>query len=63
MGSTSYKTDSLLGTALVASMVTGAGGILAAVAAALSGEWVGAGICLLAAALAFGSASNALLRR
>jgi hypothetical protein len=47
---------------VIASLVTGLAGLLVAVFAFFGGEWVGAGLCLAAAVLAFGLTANAILR-
>ncbi len=45
------------------SIVTGSLGLVLAVNAALSDEYIGAGVCLAASALAFGVMAYAFLRR
>ena len=45
------------------SFVTGSLGLVLAVNAALSDEYIGAGVCLAASALAFGVMAYAFLRR
>lgn len=55
--------DVLLGIGVVFGLVTGIAGLLTAVYAFFSGEWLGTGLCLLAAAVAFGQIANALLRK
>ncbi len=54
--------EKILGIAVVTGMITGFGGIVAAIFALINADWIGAGLCLLAAALAFGLLVNALLR-
>jgi hypothetical protein len=54
--------DNVLGLAVIAGLVTGFIGLVAAVFAIFAGKAVGAGVCLAAAALAFGLLANALLR-
>jgi hypothetical protein len=56
------RLEAVLGIVVIASLVTGFSGLLIAVFAFFSTEWVGAGVCLGAAALAFGLVANALLR-
>jgi hypothetical protein len=55
--------DRVLGYAITAGMVVGFAGLIAAVAAFFSTDWVGTGVCLAASGLAFGLVANALLRR
>jgi hypothetical protein len=56
------KLDALLGRSVIAGVVTGFFALVAAFFAFFEGDWMGAGICLTAAALAFGLVSNAMLR-
>jgi hypothetical protein len=56
------KFDAVLGILVIGIVVTGAAGLLAALFAAFTADWFGVGICLIAAALSFGHAVNALLR-
>ena len=49
--------------AIITCLVTGYASLLTAVFAFFGGDWVGAGACLGAAALAFGLVANALLRQ
>ena len=56
------RLEAVLGIVVIASLFTGFSGMLVAVFAFFSAEWVGAGVCLGAAALAFGLVANALLR-
>ncbi|MCJ7700388.1 MAG: hypothetical protein MUO62_02290 [Anaerolineales bacterium] len=58
----SNKFEVILGIVVIAGMITGFVGLLAAVFAFFSADWVGVGVCLGAAALAFGLLANALLR-
>ncbi len=44
-------------------LLTGAGALVTALAAVLSGDFVGCGVCLVAAALAFGLLANAVYRQ
>jgi hypothetical protein len=55
--------DAILGIMVTATLVTGLAGLLAGVLAFFTAEWVGVGVCLGAAALAFGLAANAVLRK
>lgn len=57
------KFENVLGVVLILGLVTGIAGLLAAVFAFFSADWVGAGLCLAAAAVAFGLLANALLRK
>jgi uncharacterized membrane-anchored protein len=52
----------LIGVILYGALITGIASLLAAVVAFFSGDLSGAGMCLVAAALAFGLTLNALLR-
>lgn len=54
--------NTVLGIAVVVGLVTGGLSLLGALVAALFTEAVAAGLCLIAAALAFGLTSNAILR-
>jgi hypothetical protein len=54
--------DAIIGTIVVGCLVTGLAGLLGALFAFFSGGWLGAGVCLVAAALALGLAANAVLR-
>ena len=56
------KFDAVLGLVVIGSLVTGFAGLIAALLAFSSYNWIGIGICLGAAALAFGLLANALLR-
>jgi hypothetical protein len=56
------RSENLLGIVVIFGLITGFAGLLAAVAAFFSAEWVGAGVCLVASALAFGLLANAFLR-
>ena len=53
----------LIGVASIGGIVTGLGGLFAAFLAFTLGQWQAVGICLIAAALAFGALANAALRR
>jgi hypothetical protein len=56
------KLDALLGRSVIAGTVTGFFALVAALFAFIEGDWAGTGLCLAAAALAFGLVSNAMLR-
>ena len=53
----------LIGLATLGASITGVFALFAALFAFLSGQWQAAGVCLLAAGVAFGALANALLRR
>ena len=57
------RLDTLVGIAVFAGLASGGLSVLVAVFAVVSADWTGAGICLGAAALAFGLTANALLRQ
>jgi hypothetical protein len=63
----SFKMDrrfsSFIGFTLIAAMLTGIASVVVAVFAFFNSDWIASGICLTAAALAFGLTTNALLRR
>jgi hypothetical protein len=63
MGIKPNRFEAVLGIMAIASVVTGFGGLLVAVFAFFSPGWVETGLYLVAAALAFGLAASALLRR
>lgn len=54
--------DTVLGLAVVGGLATGVAGLLAALIAFVNDDMVGMGVCLGAAALAFGLVVNAVLR-
>lgn len=54
--------NTVLGIVVFAGLVTGALGLVGALVAALFRESAAAGLCLVAAALAFGLTANAILR-
>jgi hypothetical protein len=58
----SSRLEGVLGMVIIASLVTGLAGLVVAVFAFFDAEWVGGGVSLAAAALAFGLLANALLR-
>jgi len=53
----------VLGLAVVATLATGLIGLVMAAIASFNSDWTGAGLSLVAAALAFGLLTNAVLRR
>ena len=55
--------DAVLGLAIVGGLVTGGAGLVAALIAFVDVDMVGMGVCLGAAALAFGLVANAVLRQ
>lgn len=57
------QTTWLIGLATLGTAITGAFALLAGLFAFLSGQWQPAGVCLIAAGVAFGALANALLRR
>lgn len=56
------RLDSIIGLAALGSAVTGVVSLVAALFPLFSGEFLAAGVCLLAAALSFGLLANAVLR-
>jgi hypothetical protein len=56
------RTDWLVGLATFGTAVIGAISLLVAVFAVFAGQLQAAGVCLIAAALAFGALANAVLR-
>lgn len=57
------RTSWLIGLASLGAAITGAFALVVGLVAFLSGQWQAAGICLLAASVAFGALANAMLRR
>lgn len=57
------KGETIAGVAVVCAMITGYASLAVAAFAFFSMNWVGAGVCLVAAALSFGLVANASLRR
>ena len=53
----------LVGASTLGSLVTGVFALLSGLYAFLSGQWQAAGICLIAAAVAFGALANAVYRQ
>ena len=56
------KAETIAGIAVLLAVVTGIAALIVAVFSFAGANWVGAGICLVAAALAFGLVANAVLR-
>jgi hypothetical protein len=56
------KLDTIIGLATIGSSVVGVVSLIAAVLALASGEYLGMGACLMAAALSLGLLANAVLR-
>ena len=56
------RSENMVGFLTIAGMITGCVGLIGAVLAFLNADWTGTGLCLAAAALAFGLLANALLR-
>jgi len=53
----------LMGAAAAACVIVLFGGVLAALAAAMTADWAGAGLCLLATGVTAGLVLNAVFRR
>ena len=62
MAEAQRKGEAIAGAAVICGMITGFAGLIAAVFAFFSFNWVGAGVCLAAAGLSFGLVANAALR-
>ena len=62
MAENNRKGETAAGVAVVCGLFTGFAALLAAVFACFSFNWVGAGVCLLAAGVSFGLLANASLR-
>ena len=56
------KLDAVIGLATIGSSIVGVVSLIAAVMALVSGEYLGTGMCLTAAALSLGLLANAVLR-
>ena len=56
------KGETIAGVAVVCALLTGFAAVFAAVFAFVGFNWVGAGVCLLAAGVSFGLVANASLR-
>lgn len=56
------RLDALLGRSVIAGTLTGFFALVAAFFAFIESDWTGTGLCLGAAALAFGLVANAMLR-
>jgi hypothetical protein len=57
------RADGQIGILSVSLFAVGLGGVIAALSAAGRNEWIGVGVCLLAAAHAFGQILTAFLRQ
>ncbi len=58
------RLTTVIGLGVVGAVVVGVAGLIAAVVAAIGyADFLGAGLCLLAAAVAFGLLTNAIFRR
>jgi hypothetical protein len=57
------RTSWLIGLATLGTAISGVLALFIGFFASLSGQWQAAGVCLLAASVAFGALANALLRR
>lgn len=55
------KQDTLVGLAVLGSGITGVASLIVGLVSFFDGEFIAAGVCLIAAALAFGLLANALL--
>jgi hypothetical protein len=53
--------EALIGLAIIATLVTGFASLLVALFAFFNADWTGSGVCLGAAALAFGLVAHAIL--
>ena len=62
MNQSSEGLERVIGLALVGCSITGVASLVAALFPFFSGEFVGAGVCLLAAAVSLGLLANAVLR-
>jgi hypothetical protein len=56
------RSENLLGVTVIFGLISGFTGLIVAVIAIFDADWTGAGLCLLASALAFGLLANAFLR-
>ena len=56
------RAEQVTGIAVIASLITGLAGLIGALFAFFNFNWIGVGVCLIAAALAFGLVANAVLR-
>jgi hypothetical protein len=55
--------DFIVGIAVIAGLITGCFAFSLAAFALIKAEWIGVGLSLLAAAIAFGLLANAMLRK
>jgi hypothetical protein len=62
MDKQAFSIATMVGQSVLAGMITGFAGLVVATFAFFGGDWIGAGICLAASAVAFGLLANALLR-
>jgi len=62
MSKDNKKLDTIIGLAALGSSITGVASLIAAIFPLFSGEFIGVGMCLTAAALSFGLLANAVLR-
>ncbi len=62
MDKQAFRITTMVGQSVLAGMVTGFAGLVVATFSFFSGDWIGAGVCLVASAVAFGFLANALLR-
>jgi uncharacterized membrane-anchored protein len=58
----SNRFSRLIGFIIFATLFTGLAALLGAIFAFFNADWIGTGACLLAAAIAFGLTTNAILR-
>ena len=63
MAKTTEKAETVGGVAIICGLVTGFASLVVAVFAFFTYNWVGVGVCLGAAGLAFGLVSNAVWRQ
>jgi hypothetical protein len=62
MATTTEKAETVGGIAVICGLVTGFASLVVAVFAFFNYNWVGAGVCLASAGLAFGLVANAVWR-
>jgi hypothetical protein len=62
MSDAGEKAKTIGGIAVILGMVSGVACLISAYAAFFSGNWIGAGVCLGSAGLAFGLIANAVWR-
>jgi hypothetical protein len=61
-GARTRRGDMLVGLATAGTAITGVGALFVALFAFFTGRWEATGVCLVAAAIAFGAVVNAVLR-